>query len=462
MKFQLMTVICLTLAGLNIYAEPSSIDKDGMLIVGGQRCFILGLYENAPTAEFADEVAQAGFNLIRSKASKEALDIVHAHGMQCWIALGGLPVSNEDLEKKLRDTIEAYKNHPALAVWEAPDEALWNVWWRRWNSANQRWRDVENAVRKFQGTPEQKKQLKGLYSHWRSCQQTARYAACETAEEEIRTLTGMKPATEKLSEWRQHIPLLYNRLKRGTDIVRETDSSHVIWFNHAPRNSMADLTSFGQLGDIVGCDIYPVPFGPDVGHSDLAERNRNSVGRYTQRMAASAPGKPVWMVLQGFGWDDLAKSDSRPDRPRPTYSQSRFMAYDTIVNGARGLLYWGTHTVEKDSKFWMELKALVSELRDMQPFLSAPDVKKPMKLVPHPSAASDEKGIRMLVKKVENQWAFFLVNEADSAMAFDITGLDKLNGKTVIVQGNTESMTVENGRITYGLAPRTAAVLLTK
>ena len=189
-------------------------------------------------------------------------------------------------------------------------------------------------------------------------------------------------------------------------LYAKTIRTHVLWFNHAPRNAMPDLKKFGTLTDIAGCDIYPVPFG-QTGHSDLAERNLSCVGRFTQRMGESIPNKPVWMVLQGFGWTDIAETKTSQELPRPTFQQSRFMAYDSIVNGARGILYWGTAYVPKDSKFWTELKQLISELKNLGSYLSAPDANQKLSFSPYPSSSSDEKGLRWLVKEHEGKWAIF-------------------------------------------------------
>jgi len=443
------------------YAHPSSIDKDGMLRINGERVFILGLYEQAKDDAFAQEAAEAGFNLIRVNAAKDDLDRAQAHGLHAWIPLGGLAVSNEQEKASLESIIKSFASHPALAVWEAPDEALWNVWWLRWNRAVSRWNDVDQAVASFSGSEDESAKLKSMSALWRRYRNSARYEQADALEEQIRPLVKLPPAPEKLSEWRRAIEPLRQQLAAGCQTVRQADPQHPLWFNHAPRNSIADLASFGELADIAGCDIYPVPFGPDNGHSDLAERNLACVGRYTQRMAASIPGKPVWMVLQGFGWEDLNESRSNDKkRPRPTYNQTRFMAYDAIANGARGLLYWGSDYVDKSSVFWLELTKTVSELRDLQPYLSAPDANSKVQMKPHPSSASDDNGLVLLAKEREGKWAFIVVNEAAQAMAFDLSGLNSLNGRRITIVGETETLTVENGGFTFGLPSLSASVLL--
>jgi hypothetical protein len=453
---------CLLASAVSSWAHNTAMDKDGMLLVDGKRCFMLGLYEEAADDAFADEASKAGFNLIRVGANQEALDRAAKYGLQCWIPLGGLAVTNDVEAAKLKETIDAWKSHAALSVWEAPDEALWNEWWGRVNRAQERWKQVNEAIRAFQGNEEQTKTLQAEQQKWSRYRGGARYELAEAAEEQIRKIVGLPPAEERLSDWRKGVETTFEYLKRGCEIIRGADAGHVIWFNHAPRNAMSDLKKYGTLADAVGCDIYPVPFGPLVGHSDLSEKNLPSVGRFTERMEQSVPGKPAWMVLQGFGWDALGEGKSETARPDPTLRQSRFMAYDAVVAGARGILYWGTFAMKKDSPFWTELKQVVSELRDLQPFLSAPDANARLTFTPSPSSASDEKGVRWLAKEREGQWVILLANESDSPQAFTIGGLDALNGRTFEALGEGESLLVENGKLYYGLPSLTAGALVLK
>ena len=98
---------------------------------------------------------------------------------------------------------------------------------------------------------------------------------------------------------------------------------------------MADLQRYAEAADIVGCDIYPVPVKHSPGHSDLANRQLSCVGDYTERFRQAGGRRPVWMVLQGFGWRDIqqpAEDAPAEEGRRPTQSESRFMLYDAIVH----------------------------------------------------------------------------------------------------------------------------------
>ena len=84
------------------------------------------------------------------------------------------------------------------------------------------------------------------------------------------------------------------------------------------------------------------------------------------------------MTLQ-IAWSGVAPSKETPDLvPRfPSLTQERFMAYQAIVNGARGLVFFGGHLTEvctpDDAKagwnwtFWRQvLRPVVHELSSSQ------------------------------------------------------------------------------------------------
>jgi len=155
---------------------------------------------------------------------------------------------------------------------------------------------------------------------------------------------------------------------RGYAYVKSLDPDHPIWMNHAPRNTVEYLRSYSEAGDILGTDIYPVPEG--FGHSDL-DPSLNCVGQYAEKLDEVGQGKPIYMVLQGFEWDDLpghGESRGEPGR-QPTWLETRFMAYDGICHGANGVIYWGMAYSKRDDPIWGHLKRIASELRDLTPVL---------------------------------------------------------------------------------------------
>lgn len=75
-----------------------------------------------------------------------------------------------------------------------------------------------------------------------------------------------------------------------------------------------------------------------------ASRDISIVGDITRKMIQAAGGKPVWMTLQ-VAWHGVIPTKQHPGNvPRfPTLAQERFMAYQAIARGARGLSFFGGH-----------------------------------------------------------------------------------------------------------------------
>ncbi len=126
----------------------------------------------------------------------------------------------------------------------------------------------------------------------------------------------------------------YNRLK-------QLDGNHPVVITQAPLGPVADLTRYRPAFDLTGADIYPVSYPPGA-HSDLANKDISVVGDVTKKMAQAAGSKPVWMTLQ-IAWSGILPRQQHPDLvPRfPTLLQERFMAYQAIIDGARGLIFFG-------------------------------------------------------------------------------------------------------------------------
>ncbi len=181
-------------------------------------------------------------------------------------------------------------------------------------------------------------------------------------------------------------------LIRGYQRVKLLDPNHPLVITHAPR----------QPRDAA----HAVP--PGVRH----HRRRHLPGlvpaRHPQRHRQQGsqrgrrrdneddelrPAEAVWMTLQ-IAWSGVVPTRHRPGLvPRfPSLHDERFMAYQAIVNGARGLAFFGGHltqvTTPADAKagwnwtFWDRvLQPLVAELTSDQvhPALVAPNARAVVK-----------------------------------------------------------------------------------
>ncbi len=458
----LVTVSCCLAQSADFKIAP-----DRMAVVDGQRTFVLGLYENPKDDAVLDSVAKAGFNLVYAGADTASMDRMQARGLKAWANTGGAMDLDTGGDAALREMVAKYASHPALMVWEVPDEALWNCWY----SATEWRRGAEPAQQRDKIAALQDKALAEKLTKDRALVSElyakGRPAEAEEVADAIWTALGEK---QPHPDWsfataQARSEKMAAGMVKGYKLLREIDPKHPVWMNHAPRNQISQLAMFNAAADIVGCDIYPVPRCEYVGHSDLLDQTAASVGAYAARMQEAAPGKPVWMVLQGFGWADIqpkASPEQKKAERRPTLAETRFMAYDTIVRGARGILYWGTAYIEKDSQCWKDLLTVIAELAELQPVLSAPDAALSLKTSIAPTWGSVDRGVLTLPKDVDGKTWVIVVNEWIDPVRYTVEGLDGLNGTTFADPAAGVEATVENGRITLPISAQAVQVLRPK
>ena len=120
-------------------------------------------------------------------------------------------------------------------------------------------------------------------------------------------------------------------------LLHKLDPSHPIWLVQAPRGTVASLKRYDAGWDVGGIDIYPVSYPPGV-HSEEKNKELSMVGDFTRMMKAVAGEKPFWMTLQ-IAFSGVVKPGHT--LRFPTFPEQRFMAYEAIINGARGLTYFG-------------------------------------------------------------------------------------------------------------------------
>lgn len=200
------------------------------------------------------------------------------------------------------------------------------------------------------------------------------------------SLLGYKGIDEPRNPFRGDNWIRPEGLVRAYNKLKSLDPNHPVVIVQAPRSPVADLIPYRPAFDITGVDIYPVSYPPGL-HSDIPNRDINVVGDLARKMREAAGGKPFWMTLQ-IAWSGIIPTQAKPDTvPRfPSLHQERFMAYEAIVNGARGLIFFGGHLTSvmrpEDAasgwnwSFWRRvLRPVVSELasEDVHPALVAPN-----------------------------------------------------------------------------------------
>ncbi|NOS70787.1 MAG: hypothetical protein HOP33_12750 [Verrucomicrobia bacterium] len=451
------------------------LNKERMLTVNGQPRLLLGLYENPKDDAVLKEAVESGFNLIQCSPDVAALDRVHRAGAKAWVNLGGALDLSTDVtnrSQQLTDTVQRVKNHPALLVWEGPDEILWNNWW----GTTER---IHPEIETMRTTAAGKAELETLSRRARDLFERGLYADFEKVRAEFWSKAGLPSPNPgvRIDDAPARVRKSGEGITAGIQTVRALDARHVIWLNHAPRNSLDDLRLYNRAADMVGCDIYPAPANLTVGHSDLLDMSLNSVGAYTRRMQQAAPGKACAMVLQGFGWRDLKAKPNEKETAvgigrRPTWAESRFMAYDAIIHGANAILYWGTaymKPVEDDGtavtgrpRLWQDLLRVARELHALEPALVAPPLKSPKVRQAATYGSIDGKGILCSVRRVNDDFVILVVNETGDGLGFSLEGLPtKLNGRTLYRLYSQEKHEVAGRQFGDGIRPHDVHVYAT-
>lgn len=346
-------------------AAPKTIrpDRDGMLRVHGRREFILGLYQVPKHESALREAGEAGFNLINRSATRAAYDEAHALGLWGWSALGSLPADQRaDAEMRMKQTIETLRDHPALLYWETEDEPTF-VW--------------------------------------------------------------KEPLKQRVSA---------EQINDTAAFIRKLDSVHPLYLNQSPTNLVATLQAYNPGADIVATDIYPViPHGiremyalwPDGRQGDLLNDTLSQVGQYADKMRAVAgPHRTVLTVLQGFAWEMLREKDRDPAMVLyPTAAQLRFMAWQSIVHGVNGLVWWGLAYTPPEAALWTDLQTVVRELAQVRTALAAPALKLPLKLTYHDTGHSLDRGIEWLAKPLGRDTLLIAVNADRNPVDVTLGGL---------------------------------------
>lgn len=255
-------------------------------------------------------------------------------------------------------------------------------------------------------------------------------------------------------EWGKHkIPPMI----RARDIIRELDASHPIAIIQAPRGTVESLLPYVPTGDITGADIYPISYPPGI-DSLLTNKEISMVGDYTRRMMQVAAGKmPVWMVLQ-IAWSGVVN----PGKTLrfPTFPEERFMSYEAIINGARGLVYFGGNVKPALSSrdaplgwnwtFWERiLKPVMEEIgahSPLEPALIAPDSKLPI-------TVSNGPGIEYCVREDGADLYILACKREGPTIEATFQNLPMSNATGEVMYESPRTVKVKNGKFTDWFGP---------
>ncbi len=273
----------------------------------GRPVFPVGFYELPRDENEWKTWSEAGVNLVCCH-NREQLDKAQQYGMFAWVPVPMVVSSDED-EQKLRDKVTELCDHPAVAIWEAPDEAIW--WTLAFGNERAKWL-------------------------WKEPQ-------------------------ERVDEVLKRRDDLVRNLARGSAIIRELDPTRKLWLNEAAGSDLDTLARVLPYLDAVGFDFYPVPTNEG--------KPISSWGPMLDRFVRVAPKHEMLAVHQWFSWSSLPQA-AEVEPAYPTLEETRFMAWQTIMHGATGILWWGSRFEDRPAPFLDDILTAAGELNQAQPFLT--------------------------------------------------------------------------------------------
>ncbi len=243
---------------------------------------------------------------------------------------------------------------------------------------------------------------------------------------------------------------------RAYKLIKELDPNHPVGLTQAPRGTIEQLKPYNDAADILLLDIYPVGYPPGK-HSLKPNKEISMVGDYTKFIRQVAGEKPVWMVLQ-IAWSGVVQ----PGKTLrfPTFAQERFMTYQALINGARGLIYFGGNVEQamtpEDAKlgwnwtFWRRvLRPVLEEVGNnspLAPALVAPDSKLPVRV----KRADD---VEFCVRQVDGDIYILACKREGETVEVEFSGLPDWAGKGQVMYESPRTVQARNGKFTDWFAP---------
>ncbi len=267
----------------------------------------------------------------------------------------------------------------------------------------------------------------------------------------------------------------------GYAIVKQLDPNHpVLCVQWPDRKKPELLKQWGTLCDVYGLDKYPVPrkrwFYQDKDIPEGVPFSIAVMGHDTKWMQSFVPNKPIIAVEQA--WQIHGPEDGAEGLP--TTAESRFMAYQVVIAGAKGILYYGKirasapaasaglpekvdnnpnlvadfkKAKELNDAFWAYFKPVLKELSEMAPVFASRDAdwKPQVKLTEETGAKPAE--IELVTKQHGQTAVILLVNASEKPAKIQVTAPKFSGGKIFCWYDNKELTADGSGNFSDQLKP---------
>jgi hypothetical protein len=251
----------------------------------------------------------------------------------------------------------------------------------------------------------------------------------------------------------------WTNLLNGYLVIKQEDTNHPVVQTHAPRGTVADLQPYNVAADVLALDIYPVAI-PPPSNPPLTNTNISVVGDWTAVLGQVANGqKQCWTIEQ------IAFSGTTPPSHAlvfPPFNQSRYMAYQALINGARGLMFFGGNIAAtlnaQDAPlgwnwtFWSNvLKPVVQQLGDHSILAAA--LVTTNSTLPITISGTTVPDLEYVVREVPPNLYILASKREGTNATVTFSGLPAWAGAGDVLYESPRTVTAQGGQFTDSFAP---------
>jgi hypothetical protein len=365
----------------------------GFLVKDGKPVFVLGAYAG-PEGSDPKSIAALGFNLLHVDADPAQWDACQQAGLMTWHSfnLDFTETAAASQENVVRESVEKFKDHPALLFWESVDEPAWT-----------------------HETPEVARAL---------------------PEPLTRGYRYLKSLDARHPVYLNHAP------RNTVETLRK--------YNLAADILCVDVYPVVHPGVGEMYAIIQPPFrGGIARQTDLPDTSPACIGDYVDKMRQVAyEGHPVFVVLQGFAWEGLRKKEERNADliVYPSYQQLRFMAFQAIIHGVNGITVWGLNYADND-EYFSSLSAVLHEVHECESAILGGRVLDPPAIRYHERGYSIGKGIECLITETPEAVTLFSANASVDPARVQFSSLPRVfeHADSLEVVGENRSVDLQYG-----------------
>lgn len=191
-----------------------------------------------------------------------------------------------------------------------------------------------------------------------------------------------------------------SRLTKRYKMVKALDPDHPAWI---VVYQVDELKSYLDTTDVIGTDPYPI-----------LKKSISMVGEWTKlTRKVAGTKKAVWMVPQAHNLGLYSKEKHES----PTFEQMRNMAYQCLVNGANGLIFYSYPDLKRDplgfESRWNDVKRLGIEIKSLIPILLSTEPAPKVQLL------SGGKNIQFSAKYYDGKIYLIAVNSSEQTQNAD-------------------------------------------